>query len=188
MSASATDADLELIRDIVQRVVDDLAMITDREFVVEDVSALRDDKKVAGKSKIHISFRLGFHLDGQVLHGCILLPLPAAISLACYLMMVPDEDVKARRGSTELDRGSKDAMLEIGNFIGGATDAAVRNLLNGEVSVRSEGCQGVQADSVPIFVYQRGTPIVVGEASLKLHSFPAFKMIVQLPVLTRDEE
>ena len=88
MSASATDTDLELIRDIVQRVVDDLAMITDREFLVEDVSALRDDKKTAGKSKIHISFRLGFHLDGQVLHGCILLPLPAAISLACYLMMV----------------------------------------------------------------------------------------------------
>ena len=82
----------------------------------------------------------------------------------------------------------KDAMLEIGNFVGGATDAAVRGLLNGEVSVRSEGCQGVQAEAVPIFVYQPGTPLVIGEAKLKLHDFASFKLILQLPVLTDEAE
>ena len=44
--------------------------------------------------------------DG-VKHGCMLLPLADAISLACYLMMVPDDGVKGKRALNTLDDRSR---------------------------------------------------------------------------------
>jgi hypothetical protein len=177
------DQDSETGTEVCQRVIDDLAMIADRTFVLEDVQIHRADQKVSGKGTIHLSFRLGFHVDGQVLHGCLLMPLPDAISLACYLMMVPDEAVTTRRGEKKLDRATKDALLEIGNFIGGAADAALRKVWGGEVGVRSEGCQGVAPGKTPNFAYQRGNPLLVCEARARLHDFPSFKMLLQMPAL-----
>ncbi|MBK7641981.1 MAG: hypothetical protein IPJ19_02860 [Planctomycetes bacterium] len=175
--------DQQQIDEIFQRIAGDLSMIADRELKVQHAEVQRTTARVAGAKLVHISFKLGFEHAGQITHGSLLIPLPDSIALACYLMMMPDDGVKSKRNLSSFDSGTKDAMLEIGNFIGGAADAALRSIGLDDIRVRSESCQGVKANVRPAFVYDEGTPLIVGRAKAQLHSWPAFEMILMLPVL-----
>lgn len=183
MSTTCTEVEVALVEEILQRVAGDLSMITDRELVIGTASVSKATQRPAGRGKVHISFRLGIEQDGRLHHGCILLPLAEAISLACFLMMVPDEGVTGKRKMTTLDETIKDAMLEVGNFIGGAADAALRDAVGVEAKVRSEGCQGVRAGIRPALIYSEGAPLVVGTARATIHEYPEFEMILMLPEL-----
>lgn len=187
MSEVCTDTEAQLVQEILHRVAADLSMITDRELTVNVHRTEHASARPAGKGKIHISFRLGFEQPDGLKHGCLLIPLPDAISLACYLMMVPDDGVKAKRSVKDLDGTLKDAMLEVGNFIGGAADAALRESVGAIAKVRSEGCQGVRPDVRPALLYNEGDTLVVGRAKSKIHEFPEFEMLVMLPQLTGVE-
>jgi len=175
--------DQQQIDEIFQRIAGDLSMIADRELKIQKAEVQRASARTSGAKQVHISFKLGFQHAGQILHGSLLIPLPDAIALASYLMMMPDDGVKAKRNLATLDGGMKDAMLEIGNFIGGAADAALRSIGLSEIRVRSESCQGVKANVRPAFAYTDGTPLVIGRAKAQLHSWPAFEVILMLPVL-----
>lgn len=175
--------DQQQIDEIFQRIAGDLSMIADRELNVQKAVVQRATARPAGAHNVHISFKLGFQHDGQVLHGCLLVPLPDAISLACYLMMLPDEAVGSKSALTALDSGLKDALLEIGNFVGGAADAALRSLGLQDIRVRSESCQGVRPNVRPAFAYSEGAPLIVGRALAQLHTWPAFEMLLLLPLL-----
>lgn len=175
--------DQQQIDEIFQRIAGDLSMIADRELKVQKSEVQRTAARVAGAKCVHISFKLGFQHAGQITHGSLLVPLPDAIALASYLMMMPDDGVKSKRNLTTLDSGTKDAILEIGNFIGGAADAALRSIGIDDIRVRSESCQGVKANVRPAFAYTEGTPLIVGRAKAQLHTWPAFEMILMLPVL-----
>ncbi len=175
--------DQQQIDEIFQRIAGDLSMIADRELKVQPAQVQRAKARVAGQQGVQISFKLGFQNAGQVLHGCLLVPLPDAIALAGYLMMLPDDAVKQKRSLTTLDSATKDALLEIGNFIGGAADAALRSLGLEDLRVRSESCQGVKPNLRPAFVYSEGAPLLVGRAQAQLGSWPAFEMILLLPLL-----
>ena len=130
----------------------------------------------------HISFRLEFRKGEETSQGCVLVPLPDAISVASYLMVLPDASVQKRRESTDLDRSTKDALLEVSNFLGGSADQVLQDAVAGaEVSVRSAGCQGVAADALANFEYAAGTELLVGRVSLTLHDYPSFQAIVMLP-------
>jgi hypothetical protein len=72
-------------------------------------------------------------------------------------------------------------MMEVGNFIGGAFDAAVRDLGVGQVKVRSEGCQGVRANVRPAFHHEDGEPLVVARAQWRIHNWPSFEALLMLP-------
>ena len=74
-------------------------------------------------------------------------------------------------------------MLEVGNFIGGSTDDAVRRMLPWGHSVRSEGCQGVRADVRPALDYAEGAELVVGRVRGHIEGFPEFEAQVILPAL-----
>jgi hypothetical protein len=167
-----------------QRIAGDLAMITDRAIEVQSVSVQRLRERAVGRGGVHISFKLGFQYAGEILHGCILVPLPDAVTLACYLMMVPDDAVKAKRSLQTLDASLKDALLEVGNFVGGATDAALRGLGIAGIQVRSESCQGVRAGVRPAFAYRDGDELVVGRAQVRVHDWPAFEAVLLLPAFT----
>ena len=182
-TASKVVTDLELIENIFERISADLGTIIDREFKISSATVERANKRVEGRSKIHISFKLCFKSEEGSQHGCALIPLPDAISLAAYLMMVPDDAVKTHRSTTNLDRSTKDAMLEVGNFIGGASDAVTRSWFTDNVSVRSEGCQGVRANVRPAFPRTEGEELIVGRATAQIHDFPEFEIILMLPVL-----
>ena len=180
---TATEEDLELVEDIIAKVVANVSMLVDREIEVEGVETLRVTERIAGKAKVHISFKLTFRDDdGREAQGCVLVPLPDALSLACYLMMFPEGEVKAHRGNKDLDRSMKDAMLELGNFIGAAVDESLRARVRG-TSARTRGCQGVRANVRPAFAYEEGRELVVGRAKARVHEFPPFELIVMLPAL-----
>lgn len=180
-----SEDELELVEEVFQRIASDIAMIADRKLDITSIKAKRANKRAVGRGNIHISFKLGIETPGGILHGCVLVPLPDAISLACYLMMVPDDGVKSKRSDRNLDSTTKDAMLEVANFIGGATDAALRALgLDEAIKVRSEGCQGVRADVRPALIYQEGDTLLIGKAKAVLHEFPVFDMVLILPDLS----
>ncbi|MFT4539766.1 MAG: hypothetical protein ACI841_005202 [Planctomycetota bacterium] len=176
------EEEVELVEETLQRIASDLSMIADRTFDLNAVKVKRGMARAVGRERVHISFKLGIKTEDGILHGCLLVPLPDAISLACYLMMVPDDGVVAKRADKTLDSTTKDAMLEVGNFIGGAADAAFRALgLSETVKVNSEGCQGVKASVRPALIYNEGDPLLIGRGKAKLHDYQGFEMILMLP-------
>lgn len=179
---TATEQQTQLSEEILARISSDLSMITDREFKLGAMQCDLSTERAVGKDRIHISFKLGFQSeDGTVRHGCILMPLADAISLACFLMMVPDDGVKAKRAVTDLDEALKDALIEVSNFVGGAADAALREAIGVGTKVRSEGCQGVRPDVRPALIYDEGEPLIVTTASAQIHEFEEFEMVAMIP-------
>ena len=175
--------DLELVESIFDRLAADLGMIIDRDFKISSPSSERAFERASGRTKVHISFRLCFKTASAQARGAVLIPLPDAISLAAYLMMVPDDAVKSHRSTTTLDRSTKDAMLEVGNFIGGASDAVIRSWFSDKYSVRSEGCQGVRANVRPAFQYTEGDELLIGRATAQIHDFSPFEILMMIPPL-----
>jgi hypothetical protein len=173
--------DVELVSGIFERLGADLGMVLDREIVLEEVRSERSARRASGEGQVHISFKIALQLGEQSRHGCLLVPLPDAIALATFLMMMPDETVALERGRTELDRPMKEALLEVGNFVAGACDAVLRRMLPEGVAVRSEGCQGVRAGIRPAFPYQEGDELVVGRARARVHRFEPCELILMLP-------
>jgi hypothetical protein len=174
------------VRAILTRVAADLTMLIDHTVKVESTSAQRCQAKPSGRKHVHIAFKLSFEWRGQSLYGALLVPLPDAITLACMLLTVPDEAVALKRKLTELDQPTKDAMLEIANFIGGATDGALRMKFPQGLAVRSLGCQGLRPEQPPAFPYQQGTDLIAGRAKACIDEYPVFNMILIMPVLTPE--
>lgn len=183
MTTQCTADEARLAEESFQRIAGDLAMIADRTIELVSFRAERATQRVAGRATVHVSFKLGFQQHGEIVHGALVVPLAEAITLGCYLMMVPDDGVKSKRALHTLDPGLKDALMEVGNFVGGATDAALRGLGIPDIKVRSEGCQGVKANVRPAFTYAEGAPLIVATAKLRIHSWPAFDALLMLPVL-----
>ena len=140
--------------------------------------------RAAAAENVHISFRVQIQDQGEPAHGCALVPLPDAISLACYLMMTPKEEIAEMRAMDMLDPPLKDALIEVSNFIAGATDAVIRTWYSAEATCRSAGCQGVRAGVRPAFPYEEGAELVVGRAQAKIASFAPFEIITMLPTPT----
>lgn len=181
--ARATSQDERFVESVMRRIVDDLALVVDRTMAFDNLAVTRVFKRQAGPKQVHISFKIGVETRSGLGHGCLLVPLPDAIALACYLMMVPDESVKQRRRNTDLDRSTKDAMIEVANFVGGATDAAMRSLVREGLAARSEGCQGVRADVRPAIPYEAGSPLICARARFRLHTYEPFNVILMVPAV-----
>lgn len=166
-----------------ERVAQDLGVITDHELSVVAVEGSKRDHRPAGEGGVHISFKLGFRGGEARGEGCLLLPLPEAAALADFLMMVPEEAVAAGRQRQTLDSSTKDAMLELGNFVAAAVAAAAEELGVPLGEVRSEGCQGVRAGVRPALDYEEGARLLVGRARMRLAAFPEFEALLLLPEL-----
>ena len=174
------------VREVLTRITADLSMLIDRPVKLESTSAQRSQAKPAGRKHVHIAFKLSFEWRGQLLHGALLVPLPDAITLACFLLTVPDEAVALKRKLTDLDQPTKDAMLEIANFIGGATDGALRTRFPQGLAVRSLGCQGLRVEQPPGFPLPPGAELIVGPAKARIGDYPVFSMILVMPVLAPE--
>jgi hypothetical protein len=181
MTGTLTDLNAQTATESLQRIAADISMITDKKLVIDAPSVDCAHKRPAGQHQIHISFKLGFQRGREISHGTFLLPLTESISLAGWLMMLTDDVVTAKRGQTTLDSGTKDALLEIGNFVAGACEAALRSIGTADVKVRSEGCQGVRANVRPALNYEEGSELVVAFAKARLENGAPFDVILVLP-------
>jgi len=93
----------ELARCILARMATDLSMILDRELELSDLVLETVTRRPAGKGRVHISFKLGIERGEDEEQGCLLMPLPEAVSLAGYLMMKEDDEVRRDRARDVLD-------------------------------------------------------------------------------------
>jgi len=175
--------DIELAQGVFGRVATDLSLILDHEIVLDEVHASREDQRAAGEGGVHISFKLGINVSGRTLQGCLLVPLPMAVTLAAYMMMLPDATVAQERLRTELDPPFKEALLEVGKFLAGACDTVLRRRLGFQVTTRSEGCQGVRAGVRPALAYREGDELIVARATARVHDFEPCTVVLMLPVI-----
>lgn len=173
--------DETIVLNVLNRVATDLSMITDRSFDVQSFEVARIGQRDRGLEQVHISFRLAVDQQGARKYGCLLMPLPEAIAISCYLMMVPDEAVTQQRLRKDLDASLKDAMLEIGNFIASSVDGALREHYTGAVEVCSAGCQGVRPGIRPAFPYEDGEALLLAKAQVSIHGSKPFELLVMLP-------
>ena len=176
------NGDLVIATSVLESAAKQVGLVIGKEFTARDVRAERAHKRPAGRESIHISFKLAFTKDDRERYGCVLVPLAEAISLASYLLMVPDEAVLAQRDKQQLDDTLKDAMLEVGNFIGGAVAGVLRTNDGYGCDVRPRGCQGVRPDVRPAFPYREGDPLLVARCTAQLHTFAPFEMIAVVPL------
>ena len=178
---ACTETETHAIEEILHRIASNLGLLMDHEIAIDAVEVERWDERPAGRDQVHVSFKLGLDDSGNERHGCLLLPLPEAITLAGYLMMVGDDEVTENRALETLDRGMKDAMLELSNFVASAIESAFSDLDRADLIIRSDGCQGVRADVRPALAYTEGDPLVVGRAQVRIHEYPEFEALLILP-------
>lgn len=169
------------IGELLERISSDLSMLADHPVTIEGVSVEERGTRDAGSGSTHLSFRFGAEDGERLHHGTLLVPLPEAIALAGYLMMLPDDAVRERRSADGLDAALKDAMLEIGSFVSGAVDAALRVLESPVSRVRFEGCQGVRDGVRPALVHRDGAPLLVGKAQVRVAQYEPAEWILMIP-------
>ena len=176
-------SDADLIDAVFSKIGSDLEAILDRPITFDDLRFERVRERVAGRGEIHISFKLGVDMPGGRQYGSVLVPLSEAITMACLLMMLPDQVVEENRDLERPDEAMKEAMLELGNFVAGAVDVALREWMPENTQVVSVGCQGVRADVRPAFPYEEGDELIAGWSAARIDSYPEFEMILMLPRL-----
>src|SRR5262245_461202 len=179
--ATTSLVESELAASVLARMATDLSMIIDREFTIDGVRVEKRTQRPVGGSLVHISFKLGIEVEGETRQGCLLVPLPDAVALAAFMMMLPDESVAGERGRTELDGPFKEALLEVGKFLAGACDLVLRQALPVSCATRSDGCQGVRANVRPALAYVEGEALLVARARARVHQFEPFELILALP-------
>ncbi|NOT28853.1 MAG: hypothetical protein HOP15_00230 [Planctomycetes bacterium] len=175
--------ELELAGSLFARMAADLSMIVDRGLAVDDIRVERRTQRPAGRDLVHISFKLSIQHHDETWPGCLLVPLPDAIALAAYMMMMPDGVAARERNRTELDTLFKEALLEVGKFLAGACDAVLRVSFSEACVTRSDGCQGVRADVRPALSCREDQPLFVARARARVHDFEPFELILVLPCL-----
>ena len=182
MTAASSAAAAESVAEIFERVASDLAMLADCAVEVGDVKVEDRTDRPAGADQVHISYRFGLEMKGGAReHGALLVPLPESIALAASLMMSPPEQVQSLRDRGEVDRSIKETMLEIGNFVVGAADAALHDVGVPVERVAFEGCQGVRADVRPRLDYEEGAPLVIGRTTFAVAGADPVEVILVLP-------
>jgi len=180
-SAPPVDA---LVGAVLRRVSTDLEMMLGHDLSLGRARVQRMTSRPAGARRVHVSFRLGLSPDGVTWsQGTVLFPLPDAIAMACFLLMIPDDEVQGRRREGHPDESLKDAMMEIGNMLAGAVGAGLGEARLAGWKVRSEGCQGVRADVRPALDYTEGDELVVARVEARLGPFEPFELLLLLPAI-----
>lgn len=183
-TAVMPEVDEKWVTEMLRRAAADLSMLIDRPFVVQGVAVERAQRRAAADGGVHISFKLAVQRGQQIVHGALLIPFPEAVSLAAWLHSMGDDEARRRASDTQIDQAMKDGLLEIGNFIAGAAEAACRNMGVAGTRVVSEGCQGVKPGVRPAFTYQDGQALTIGRAEARLANGTAFTMLAMMPALT----
>ena len=183
-----TSREASLVEEALSRIVGDLSMVADRELTIGSAEVSMTDRRLVGDDVVHVSFRLGVVHGATRSQGALILPLPAALALAGYLLMMSDEAVEARMGWSAPDSVLKEAMREMNQFIRASVESAVGALGFEDVELHADGCQGVRANVRPALDYTDGDPLVTAWAEARLHDLAPFRMGLMLPPIDVDGE
>ncbi len=182
MSTAVTpDIDEKWVTETLHRAAADISMLVDHSFDVHEIALERAERRVAANGGVHISFKLAVQRGQHIAHGALLVPFAEAVSLAAWLQMLADDEARRRTNDSELDPMIKDGLLEIGKFVAGACDAALRSAGINDARVVSEGCQGVKAGVRPAFAYTDGEKLTIGRSRAQLAHSQPFEMLALLP-------
>lgn len=154
-----------------EQIARDISLLSNREVEVEGVDVERTEVRPRAEDEIHLSFKVAFLHEGDVRLGCLFVPLQEAITLACLLLLKPTEEIVKLRDQEDLEQGLKDAMLEIGNMVGGALDNALRWFLPTGYQLRAASCQGVRRTMPPWLDNPEGTTYLVARTRARVDAF-----------------
>lgn len=188
MNPNLATNETTLLQEVLQHIAVDLAMISDRELKLGNLQTERMDHRPAGMGQVHISFRMDVHRGDVSEPGCVLIPFVDAVALAGGLLMLPEPALFESRKEMALDGPAKDAMLELGNFIAGATGVAFREMEMTNMRVDFNGCQGVRADVRPALAYREGENLLVARSTMTLSGFEDQTYVLMLPAMVLDGE
>lgn len=174
--------DLDVVTHALRRVAGRLGALVDHDIALEGFRAERALQRPVGRGSVHVSFRQRYLLDAAT-HGCLLLPLAAAQSLAGHFLMLPADEVAARRERPDLDPLAKDALIDLSGFAARALQQWLLEDFGVTADVRTGGCQGVREAVRPAFPYEEGSPLLVGRATARFGATPPFEWILALPEL-----
>lgn len=185
----ALSNDHKLVEGLLGKAGADLGMILDQPITFHEIRCERTNTRAAGQGGVHVSFRLDVHSGDVQAQGCVLVPLPDAMALAACLMMASEEEIRAARALAEPDPATKDALLEIDNFLASSFDAAARDL-DDAVSVQPAGCQGVRDSVRPAFRYEEGEELLLARSKVGFGASTPFELLLMLPAsaLPPEEE
>jgi len=177
-------SDPDLAQSILERIAHSLTTILGHEFPLHVESVERANRRPAGMGVVHISFKLDLLRGGERMgQGSFLIPLPDAMTMAAFLLMLPEDSVTSQRGESNPDTALKDAMLEVGRSIGDACSAALAACAPGW-SARSGGCQGVRADVRPALDHEEGLELLVARFRSRFEPWEPFEGLLMLPPLS----
>lgn len=156
--------------------------------LLSDFSVLgmtQDDEIVQDRpgedENIRIAIRFGFKTPRGARVGFMLFPLPDALVLGGELLMMPADVIRTAMESEEPDEGQKEAMMEVGNLLGGAFDGLLAKRLSDETLVRFLGCQGVAPGCAPWVPGYAGEDFAVRRHSVSFGEFPPFDLLIAIP-------
>ncbi len=130
---------------------------------------------------IRVAIRFGFKTPRGARVGFMQLPLADALVLGGELLMMPTESIRASMEAQEPDEGQKEAMMEVGNLLGGAFDSLLGKRLSDETLVRFLGCQGVAPGQAPWVPGYTGEKIAVRRHSVCFGDFAPFDLLIAIP-------
>lgn len=177
-----TTQNTELIGTILRHVSKGLEVIMGRGIRIATPATENGAAKPTGKGTVHVSFNLSLSKDGEPeKRGALLVPLADAITIACFMLMIPESAITSRRGEKTLDPMIKDALLEIANMLGASCTAALTEVGGPGWVVRSAGCQGVRSEAGATL--PDGFEFVAGRAAAQVEPFPPYELILIVPGL-----
>ncbi len=109
------------------------------------------------------------------------MPLPDAMAMASYLLMLGDRTVLRTRDLAEPDGTMKEALEALGRIWANSVCGGSRARFGPGLRVRFAGCQGVRDAIRPALAYPQGEPLVVGKARIRFARWECFRAILTLP-------
>jgi hypothetical protein len=183
-SGLATNAShAERVSGLVHRIATDLSMIIERDVRVLSCDVRRAGERAAGAGVVHIALKQAYRHGERAAHGCLLVPLPDALTLAGFFLMLPDDVVAAQRSLATVDAATKDALLEVASFVAGSLGSSLAGEGPAGIEVRSASCQGLRPDAVPALAHEPGNEWWIARAKIQVHTFAAADVWLLLPSL-----
>lgn len=156
--------------------------------LLSDFSVLgmtQDDEIVQDRpgedESVRIAIRFGFKTPRGARVGFMQFPLADALVLGGELLMMPHDMIRDAMESDAPDEGQKEAIMEVGNLLGGAFDSLLAKRLSDQTLVRFLGCQGVPAGRAPWVPGYTGENIAVRRHSVSFGDFTPFDLLIAIP-------